>query len=412
MGVTPPANWKFCVICIVAAHIVFQLPQAFVRYMFGTELDTTGDPRRVGDLMRVIIPTVAALLYGMYRVSFYPSRRYSQWLFSTPWHPELPLPLGPVHLVWQDLVVVVGLMGLATAHVPPISEPLFSGVALPWGVIPAIGFLAGYIAFALFIFFVTLRLDIPLLLILSFGLSAAIGGVWRHTVVGVLIGSLGICGSLVALQRCWRPSLEFLMLQNLRPVVAGSILDQFASSGTNSEVNERRLGACVFTQLAPRSDWEWGLGRRETHLLLAILLGLGLVIVWFQSRITDMCLIQVCVIVLVACVRLLAYLSGGHAPPFGWILQRKGSVGVVNFRTVFYAPALSCLLTAIGVGTTFSVSQEYEVAVLLAWQIPLACLSLYLLLEMGPGRSTWRLTGSRTIQIASPANANSRRRSV
>lgn len=51
-----------------------------------------------------------AVLYGVLRAcSFHPvfQEEYRWWLASTPWTYKLPLPLGPVHLVWQDLVFVI-----------------------------------------------------------------------------------------------------------------------------------------------------------------------------------------------------------------------------------------------------------------------------------------------------------------
>ncbi|MFT5094074.1 MAG: hypothetical protein ACKVII_16890 [Planctomycetales bacterium] len=55
---------------------------------------------------------VALIAYGAFRVvAFHPLflRDYSTWLERTPWQPGLPLPLGPVHLIWPDLLVAGGL---------------------------------------------------------------------------------------------------------------------------------------------------------------------------------------------------------------------------------------------------------------------------------------------------------------
>jgi hypothetical protein len=48
-------------------------------------------------------------VYTVYRVAaFHPLLRpdYTQWLKATPWTARKRLPLGPVHLVWQDLILV------------------------------------------------------------------------------------------------------------------------------------------------------------------------------------------------------------------------------------------------------------------------------------------------------------------
>jgi len=63
--------------------------------------------------------TVVALAYGIFRaIVFHPFWRlaYREWLLSTPWQHPQPLPLGPVHLVWQDLIVVGALALLITIH--------------------------------------------------------------------------------------------------------------------------------------------------------------------------------------------------------------------------------------------------------------------------------------------------------
>ncbi|MCA8997513.1 MAG: hypothetical protein KDA80_11010, partial [Planctomycetaceae bacterium] len=57
-----------------------------------------------------------AAAYGVYRVAAYHpiyQKEYREWLERTPWRFGLPLPLGPVHLVLQDLVPLAILLGLA-----------------------------------------------------------------------------------------------------------------------------------------------------------------------------------------------------------------------------------------------------------------------------------------------------------
>ena len=71
---------------------------------------------------RVLLAPVlagAAIVYALYRLwRFHPtgSRAYSTWLEMSPWTPDRPLPVGPVHLVWQDAVVIGVLMALAQWH--------------------------------------------------------------------------------------------------------------------------------------------------------------------------------------------------------------------------------------------------------------------------------------------------------
>ena len=60
-----------------------------------------------------------AVLYAAYRVFvFHPAVRpgYFEWLGSTPWTSKDPLPGGPVQLVWQDLVILGAVLGIAWPH--------------------------------------------------------------------------------------------------------------------------------------------------------------------------------------------------------------------------------------------------------------------------------------------------------
>jgi hypothetical protein len=62
-----------------------------------------------------VLPFIAAL-YGFGRVLlFHPfaNTGYAKWLATAPWRPGMPLPLGPVHLVGRDLLVLVPLALLA-----------------------------------------------------------------------------------------------------------------------------------------------------------------------------------------------------------------------------------------------------------------------------------------------------------
>jgi hypothetical protein len=59
---------------------------------------------------------LVAFLYGGYRgVAFHPlgNRRYGTWLAQTPWQFSMPLPLGPIQLVWQDVAALLAMMCLA-----------------------------------------------------------------------------------------------------------------------------------------------------------------------------------------------------------------------------------------------------------------------------------------------------------
>ncbi|OYW17107.1 MAG: hypothetical protein B7Z55_13195, partial [Planctomycetales bacterium 12-60-4] len=59
--------------------------------------------------VRLLIQVVSVSVYGAHRVlTFHPANDpdYRQWLECSPWTPRMPLPMGPVHLVLQDFVIL------------------------------------------------------------------------------------------------------------------------------------------------------------------------------------------------------------------------------------------------------------------------------------------------------------------
>jgi hypothetical protein len=69
--------------------------------------------------MRLAIVGGAAFCYAVFRlIRFHPAcnQAYAGWLKLSPWTAEKPLPCGPVHLVWQDAVVIGALAAMAKWH--------------------------------------------------------------------------------------------------------------------------------------------------------------------------------------------------------------------------------------------------------------------------------------------------------
>jgi hypothetical protein len=91
---------------------------------------------------------VAAGVYGIYRVwRFHPRLNFSylNWLRLTPWTAAKPLPLGPVHLVWQDLLAV----GVLTA----IVKWQLHGIVF----VPLVAFGSAYLALITLVLLLTRR---------------------------------------------------------------------------------------------------------------------------------------------------------------------------------------------------------------------------------------------------------------
>ncbi|MGD1086853.1 MAG: hypothetical protein ABSA47_19120, partial [Verrucomicrobiota bacterium] len=71
----------------------------------------------------VMIGAAAALHVLCRLVRFHPALnlRYASWLALSPWTAARPLPIGPIHPVWQDAAVLAILAALARwqAHIDP-----------------------------------------------------------------------------------------------------------------------------------------------------------------------------------------------------------------------------------------------------------------------------------------------------
>jgi hypothetical protein len=90
------------------------------------------------DLFGELMPHVHQFVLGMvivaagiYRAAAcHPlaNRKYGIWLAQTPWQYSQPLPLGPIHLAWQDAAVMA--CAAAMACLPPTQFSLVFG--LPW----------------------------------------------------------------------------------------------------------------------------------------------------------------------------------------------------------------------------------------------------------------------------------------
>jgi len=77
-------------------------------------------PEGIGRI-RIPILVLASALYGFYRVRvFHPfyNSKYWQWLCLSPWSIDKPLPQGPVHLIWVDVVILAVLTLCAYSNIP------------------------------------------------------------------------------------------------------------------------------------------------------------------------------------------------------------------------------------------------------------------------------------------------------
>src|SRR5437867_2383985 len=99
-------SW-FSLFSMLVAYAAFLGFEAYVEWVMGIPFQALQTPFHIS----LTVLWLAAGAYGAYRVfAFHPyDKSYGSWLATTPWSNRKPLPLGPVHLAIQD-VLMVGLV--------------------------------------------------------------------------------------------------------------------------------------------------------------------------------------------------------------------------------------------------------------------------------------------------------------
>jgi hypothetical protein len=125
--------------------------------------------------------TIGLGVLGILRVvRFHPvlNSAYTRWLQKTPWTSDMPLPLGPVHLVWTDGVVLVGAMLLARYSTNAST------------LVPLIAYAIGYLVAGALTMIGT---EQPLAVIIPFGLGGVVR-LWDYTgfVLAICAGMYGV----------------------------------------------------------------------------------------------------------------------------------------------------------------------------------------------------------------------------
>lgn len=149
----------------------------------------------------VMIIALFDILYGAIRVlNFHPAsdwgRDYREWLKLVPWDASRPLPFGPVHLVWQDMVAIFALgitpiICLSVAFGPPRSAHgalLVTGII--FGVTTAL-VLGAYCLGALIIFIRLGRMDTMAVIAFLFGCGFLYPRLW--SCAAILLAITVVC---------------------------------------------------------------------------------------------------------------------------------------------------------------------------------------------------------------------------
>jgi hypothetical protein len=315
---------------------------------------------------------VCAAVYGAYRVArFHPLMRkeYQVWLSTTPWLPGRPAPLGPVHLVPQDAVIVVIIALLAW-------ESHANGPA-----IVVIAFALGYLAQLGFALFHLRQLWLVYLIVFSIGLMLRVLPNYLVSIgVGLAAYSVVIFRRFVGYpwtdQEHWSDALR-----NPREPYAA---------------DRAYMLGWPFGRLGPRFLSEDRIPRLDALMCAALAGWILHVFVWWQLTLPGgNTLVFYLYFALVICIqsRVVAYLPG-YMPPISLLGRiRTGRLIVPGYDQVFVAP-----LTAVIVPALMNAYRPAGIPDDIFHPTAVAA-GLLAILGMGPDLKVWRLTGNHRIAM-------------
>jgi hypothetical protein len=323
-----------------------------------------------------IILGFATVCYAVWRaLGYHPLFRpwYRAWLAATPWTSRKPLPLGPIHLVAQDVVLV----GSATlvAWLGGDSWALF---------IPQL-FLAIYLAFLAQSLFGTGCW--PWGYAVAFGMGAVVW-LWRSQPACLIVEGLTYTVAYLGLR------------QSLARFPWGMDWGRFFGAlGVHVRPEQRGTHALgwPFGRLAPRTS-EFQIRIPLHHAVLtSLLVGWWLFAIISsvpraQDRENGLLLVLGAVTLGAALIRVGVYCDG-YAPPISLIGRLVTGCWIIpGYDQVFVAPVLTA-----AAGAVFSIVPSLlELDPLFCHPVALAVV-LFLSLGLGPSLSAWRLTGNHRI---------------
>jgi hypothetical protein len=315
----------------------------------------------------ILVHFVGLMAYGMYRAgSFHPFFRvgYRQWLETTPWTLGKPLPVGPAHLVWED-VVIVAAMGLPE-WLPGDVHPLASYCV-------AIG---GYLLSLSISFSQTGAWGYQFAVLFGVGLALRL---WRErpevyasaALVSYLVGLIGLRRSL----RHWPwVNLKPIDLnQQVNAIKATMLGWPFDKLGPRNEPPPRPLDGWgkLFTALV--AGW-W------CYVLEHVVPDPGGQFMMVRGAVMNISLFMIS-------IRLTTTIAG-YAPP----ISLAGRIArfrplIPSYDQIFLTPIAAALAVTLGPGALEHAAIPRDVAIAVC-----ATLALMALWLGGPERQTWQLT--------------------
>jgi hypothetical protein len=338
-----------------------------------------------------IIIGAAASLHALCRLArFHPvcNFSYASWLALSPWTATKPLPLGPIHPVWQDIAVIAILVALARwhAHIDP-ALPLFA-----FGLTYLIGLTLLLVATRTWPSFFAMGFLWPSLALTN-GKSLPVALIFA---VMILVLWHGTCKSLWGFP--WRQENRTHpgLAKAPNPKSMGQVeirIEDVNAMGTSSTVG------WSFAQLSPKARFKSV--STSTGLWVSLLIGW-----WAYCLIVGSGMESAPGMILVfglfgALVRVGIY-WGGLAPSFSFRSRLvSGRLIVPGFDQIFIAPLMAVAVAVVGGVVIRRSGSLYPEA-----HSVFITLILFVLLAGGPTMRNWVLTGEHRFlpRFASGAN--------
>jgi hypothetical protein len=327
--------------------------------------------------LRKVLLESAAVTYAFFRLGrFHPAcnRAYAVWLRLTPWNAGKPLPLGPIHPVWQDACVIAVIAAIARWHARV--DPL----------IPLAAFGFGYLGAMTLIMAIMRRWGT--LVILGFLWPTlflpAFQGWWTWTIVLAITvaACLGHRTGLKAFPWPWVPE---------KGPVATSVLQMNVSIPTlNNQVRTAHEG-WPLVSLSPK--FRCPSFPFRTALAVSTLIGWWLYCAFVYAKDSWPPEMLVFLALWFSFFRLILYCGGVAAPInlFGRIAS--GRLLIPRHDKVFVTPLAALLVAILG-----AILLRRTGSISAATIAGLAALILFVLFAGGPVMRTWLLTGAHRFQ--------------
>jgi hypothetical protein len=338
--------------------------------------------------LRIVILASAAVVYAAFRLwRFHPACKpaYSAWLEMSPWTASKPLPLGPIHVVWQDALVVGVLAAVAYWHAqanPAIPFIAFGmtylcglnlllAVTARWLSCLVLGFLWPVLLLPVAKGWPTVAVIAAIIVVLWHGLRASL----RAFPQGFLRASTNPMGQ--------RPTSLLQMQFDVRiPVLSSSSFD----------TSSKAVG-WPYLVLSPKGEVP-AISTRTSFFL-------GLLIGWWTYCVSVLAEepvppgVILFVGMVLAGIRLLAYCKNVTTPFNIWGRFATGRLLVPGFDRVFLTPAGVILLAAFGAALMRRMGDASQ-TIMGAGMVGLLW---FLLLAGRPTLRNWLLTGQHRYSV-------------